>query len=207
LNSQGRKVREYSIDLGFALDGARHGGVAPPAHGGRPVPAALDAADLRLAAALQEGLPLEPRPFAALAAKAQMPPAEAEARVIHRLRDWLRDGTVKRVGVIVRHRELGYVANVMAVWDVPDDEVDAQGDAVSREPGVTLCYRRERALPAWPYNLFCMIHGRERDEVEASLDAIAKRQDLSRFPHARLFSRTAFKQRGALSFAPAPIHG
>jgi DNA-binding Lrp family transcriptional regulator len=200
-------VREYCIDLGFALDGARHGGVAPRAHGGMPVPAELDADDARIAAALQEGLPFEPRPFAAIAAKAQLPPAEGEALVIHRLHDWLRDGTVKRVGVIVRHRELGYVANVMAVWDVPDAEVDAHGVALSREPGVTLSYRRERALPAWPYNLFCMIHGRERGDVESSLDAIARRQGLVRFPHARLFSRTAFKQRGALSFAPAPLHG
>ncbi|MGE5169855.1 MAG: hypothetical protein ACM3JC_05725 [Rudaea sp.] len=200
-------VREYCIDLGFALDGARHGSLAPPAHGGMPVPAALDSEDARIAAALQEGLPLEPRPFAAIAAKAQLPPTQGEARVIRRLRDWLRDGTVKRVGVIVRHRELGYVANVMAVWDVPDAEVDEQGEALSRESGVTLCYRRERALPAWPYNLFCMIHGRERGHVESSLEAIAKRQGLWRFPHARLFSRTAFKQRGALSFAGAPLHG
>ena len=200
-------VREYCIDLGFALDGARHGGVTPLAHGGLPLPAELDADDLRIAAALQEGLPLTPRPFAAIAAKADLPPPEGEARVIHRLYDWLREGTVKRVGVIVRHRELGYVANVMAVWDVPDGEVDVLGEALSQEPGVTLCYRRERALPAWPYNLFCMIHGRDRDEVESSVDAIARRQGLSSFPHARLFSRTAFKQRGALSFASASLHG
>jgi hypothetical protein len=71
------------------------------------------------------------------------------------------------------------------------------GEALAREPGVTLCYRRERALPAWRYNLFCMIHGRDRATVLARIDELEHARGLAGFPSAVLFSRRAFKQRGA----------
>ena len=199
-------VTEYHIDLGFDIDDGKRlsPSAAVPANA---APLALDATQRRIVAALQEGLPLSPRPFADIAERAGLPRAEGEARVLAELRSWCDRGIVKRIGVIVRHRPLGFVANAMAVWDMPDDEIDAAGSALAREPGVTLCYRRVRALPAWPYNLYCMIHGHERDDVDAQLDAIAARTGVARFPHARLFSRTEFKQRGALHFETAVADG
>jgi DNA-binding Lrp family transcriptional regulator len=192
--------REYHIDLGFDLDGAPATRVAveAPAAG---EPLALDAEGARLVAALQEGLPLVHRPYRALAERAGLPAEAGESRVLATLAEWLREGHVKRLGVIVRHRALGFVANAMAVWDVPDAEVDGVGAALAREPRVTLCYARARALPAWPYNLFCMVHGRDRADVEAVLDRIAARLGLRRYAHARLFSRAAFKQTGARPLA------
>ena len=94
----------------------------------------------------------------------------------------------------------------MAVWDVPDDAIDAIGERLACEPAVSLCYRRRRALPAWPYNLFCMMHGRERPVVNENLDRAADRCGLRAYPHARLFSRAGFKQEGARHFAAA-AHG
>ena len=167
----------------------------------------LDATQRRIVAALQQGLALTPRPYAELAERAGLPREEGEARVLSELRAWCDQGIVKRIGVIVRHRPLGFVANAMAVWDVPDAETDTAGHALAREPGVTLCYRRARSLPAWPYNLYCMIHGRQRDDVDARLDAIAAHTGLARHPHARLFSRTEFKQRGATHFETAVCDG
>ena len=201
-------LREYHIDLGFDLDGAR--GAKPAAavaEQGAPAPLQLDDQTARIVSALQEGLPLTPRPYAAIAERAGLAGVKGEHRLLRHLREWLRDGTVKRLGVIVRHRPLGYVANVMAVWDVPDPEVDAAGRVLAGEPGVTLCYRRARALPAWPYNLFCMLHGRDRREVEAELDEMGARTGLARYAHARLFSLAAFKQGGARHFAAAAAHG
>ena len=199
-------VTEYHIDLGFDLDGAKHNVplAAPAADGARPV---LDATQRRIVAALQQGLALTPRPYAELAERAGLPREEGEARVLSELRAWCDQGIVKRIGVIVRHRPLGFVANAMAVWDVPDAETDTAGHALAREPGVTLCYRRARSLPAWPHNLYCMIHGRQRDDVDARLDAIAAHTGLARHPHARLFSRTEFKQRGATHFETAVCDG
>ena len=201
-------LREYHIDLGFDLDGARGAKPVRVFDGKGDVAAVtLDADAARIVAALQEGLPLTPRPYGAIAERAGLAGVKGEQRVLRHLRGWLRDGIVKRLGVIVRHRPLGYIANVMAVWDVPDEGVDAAGRALAGEPGVTLCYARARALPAWPYNLFCMLHGRDRRDVEAELDEMGARTGLARYAHARLFSGAAFKQGGARHFATAAFHG
>jgi DNA-binding Lrp family transcriptional regulator len=189
-------VEEYRLDLGFDLrDGRGHDG-APRAPA---EPFVLDHSDRRFAAALQEGLPLVPRPFAALADRAEL----TEPEVIARLRDWQSRSVIRRLGVIVRHRPLGFEANAMAVWDVPDDRVASTGRWLALQPGVTLCYRRERRPPAWPYNLFCMLHGRERDVVLARLDALTREGGLEDRPRAVLFSVRAFKQRGARYIQPA----
>ena len=182
-------LEEYHIDLGFDLAG-RAAARAP-----RPPAAAapLDAAGRRLLAAVEDGFPLEPEPYAALARAAGM----SEGGVIATLGVWLASGVARRVGVVLRHRELGYTANAMAVWDVPDSEVSAAGMRLARRPEVTLCYRRARRAPVWPYDLYCMIHGRSREEVNAQLAALNEEEGLARYANAVLFSRRAFKQRGA----------
>jgi len=182
-------VEEYHIDLGFDLAGRG----APRAPRPATPPARLDAPGRRLLAAVEEGFPLEPEPYAALGRVAGM----TESEVIATLAGWLASGVARRVGVVLRHRELGYTANAMAVWDVPDAEVSAAGVRLARRPEVTLCYRRARCAPAWPYNLYCMIHGRSRQEVSAQLAALNAEEGLARTAHAVLFSRRAFKQRGA----------
>ena len=117
--------------------------------------------------------------------------------VMGRIGHWLDDGAIKRFGVVVRHRELGYKANAMLVHDIPDARVGELGRALAEEPAVTLCYRRPRVLPDWPYNLFCMIHGRERSEVEAIIGELRQRHGLADCAHDVLFSLTRFKQNGA----------
>lgn len=159
----------------------------------------LNDRDRRLIAAIQDGLPLVPRPYAAIGKSSGM----AEAEVIAGLRRLIDDGVIKRFGVIVRHRELGYRANAMVVWDVPEARVGDAGRSLAALPYVTLCYRRPRRLPVWPYNLFCMIHGRDRHVVEALLDQASSTAGLQDLPRAVLFSRRRFKQRGA-RYAPAP---
>lgn len=191
-------VRDYWIDLGFPLDGASR--KAAPVRIARPVARLnLDARERSLVHALAEGLAAEPRPFATLARRAGV----TEDWVLGRIAGWLSRGAISRFGFVVRHRALGYGANAMCVWDVPDAAADAAGGALAREPGVTLAYRRARA-DGWPYNLYAMIHGRERAAVESRRDAIAAATGLDRHPHAVLFSTRAYRQRGARYGAPAP---
>ena len=121
----------------------------------------------------------------------------AEAEVREQIRKWAAAGLVRRLGVIVRHRELGYRANAMVVWDVPDTLVRPLGINLAQQAGVTLCYRRTRARPRWDYNLYCMIHGKSREVVRTRLDAIGATTGLQVFPSRILFSRTRFKQTGA----------
>jgi len=164
-----------------------------------PVNAGLDERDRALVGAVQHGLPLVSRPYAEIGRRIGM----SEAEVLQRLQRLLALGHIKRLGVVVRHRELGYRANAMVVWDVPDRRVAELGRCLGGFPFVTLCYRRPRRLPDWPYNLFCMIHGRDRSEVLARVDELVRRCGLAAIPHRVLFSERRFKQRGA-RYAPAP---
>lgn len=187
--------QQYHIDLGFDLSGAvRHAAQARPLTGiPRPAAISLNEAEQSFVAALQDGLPLVERPFALLG----LPELEA----IDAIARWHDEGVVKRFGVIVRHHELGYTANAMAVWDVPDELVDEVGKAIATSGRVTLCYRRTRQLPDWRYNLFCMIHGKDRDDVASRVAALSDACGLHAYPHAVLFSRRRFKQCGA-RYAP-----
>lgn len=184
--------RAYRIDLGFDLHGrtAAHTEVRP-AHAGAPVAPHERA----LAGLVEEGLALAARPFDVWAAGAGLSCAE----VLATLGRWLDAGTLRRFGVVVRHHEIGFRANAMTVLDVDDDRVDACGAALARQDGITLAYRRARA-PGWPYNLYCMVHGRDREAVGAALATALARSGLHGCPGAVLFSRRRFKQTGASYF-------
>lgn len=149
--------------------------------------------DRALLAAIENGLPLSPHPYAEIADRLGW----EETRVIERLQRLAADGTIKRFGIIVRHHELGYRANAMTVFNIDDERLAAAGETLAALPYVTLCYRRPRRPPNWPYNLFCMIHGRDENEVRAQVDAAAAAARIAERPRAILFSRRRFKQRGA----------
>ena len=129
---------------------------------------ALDDFDRRLISATQSGLPLVPRPYEAIGA---MLGVSGDA-VRERLSRMLASGLIRRIGAVPNHYRLGYVANGMTVWDVLDARVDELGEQIGALPGVSHCYRRPRELPRWPYNLFAMLHGRSRDEVERQRDQV-----------------------------------
>ncbi len=142
---------------------------------------------------MQDGLPLVSRPFAAIAEQLGID----ESEVIQRIQALHGAGAIKRFGVVVRHHELGYRANAMVVWDVPDERVDDAGERLGKIDCITLCYRRPRRLPAWPYNLFCMIHGKDRQSVMSRLEDIVAAARLDDVDYEVLFSRRRFKLRGA----------
>ncbi len=149
--------------------------------------------DLALIGAIQTGLPLVPRPYAVIAERLGI----TESNVIEHVEQLQSAGVIKRMGLVVRHRELGYGANAMVVWDVPDADVADLGRCLGRFEFVTLCYRRPRKGPDWPYNLFCMIHGQDREEVQGKVRQIVQCCGLENIPHSVLFSGRRFKQRGA----------
>ena len=193
--------REFRIDLGFPLWSEdevdpRAGDERSLSRGdaARSFPQrAASGPERRLVAAVQDGLSLIPRPFARVAGAL----GESEGAVLDRLRTLLADGFIRRFGVVVRHHELGYRANAMVVWDVPDDLVATTGERLGRYRGVTLCYQRPRRPPRWPYNLFCMIHGRNRADVVSHVASMRRRCGLEQTPFDILFSRRRFRQRGA----------
>jgi DNA-binding Lrp family transcriptional regulator len=186
-----RMQRAYRIDLGFDLRDPMAARCRASAQRVRRV----QPADEPLAALLEDGLPLVAKPYEAWADALRL----RTEHVHGMLERWLREGTLRRFGVIVRHHEAGFRHNAMTVFDVPDDVVDACGKRLAGERGVTLAYRRERA-EGWPYNLYCMVHGRDRSEVEAAIGAAIARSGLQARACAVLFSRRRFKQAGARYF-------
>jgi len=157
--------------------------------------------DQQLIASIQDGLELSSKPFAAIAAQLGI----SEQKVIRRIQQLKDDGTIKRLGVVVRHKELGFKANAMVVWDVPDDSVAQIAQRISAFDCVTLCYQRPRHLPDWPYNLFSMIHGKDRASVLQRLSDLVEVLDLQDIKHEPLFSTKRFKQRGARYINPDKI--
>lgn len=191
-------LADYHIDLGFDLSDEAEKSRPHLNQAGRPEAAQslrgeLTPADYALAAALEGGLALVQRPYTELAAKAGL--SEAEAR--KRLQRLVELGVIRRLGVVVRHRELGYTANAMVVWDVPDARVEELGRLLGAQTSVTLCYQRPRVLPEWPYNLFSMVHGRNREAVLAEIARLCAALGLEHVPHHPLFSLRRFKQCGA----------
>jgi DNA-binding Lrp family transcriptional regulator len=125
--------------------------------------------DRRLVIATQAGLPLVARPYDALALQLGVDAAVVQAR----LAAMLGDGRIRRIGAVPNHYALGYTANGMSVWDVDDARIAELGAAVGQLDFVTHCYERPRRLPDWPYNLFAMLHGRDRAAVLAQIELVA----------------------------------
>ncbi len=183
-------VERFHIDLGFDLNGR-----CCPARrsSGSNARVQLDQAQTAIVAGLQSGIRLERQPFATIGAMIN----QDEEDIIRQVSAWRGEGVIKRFGVVVRHHELGYRENAMVVWDVPDDRVSELGRLAAQQEGVTLCYRRPRQLPDWPYNLFCMVHGTDREVVRHHIATLAMNTGLDAFGTQVLFSRRRFKQCGA----------
>lgn len=129
----------------------------------------ISAQDRALITACQAGLPLVAEPYAVIAETLGISAAE----VMERLEDMTARGMIRRIGIAPNHYKLGMTANGMSVWDVEDGAAEELGPLIGAMEEVTHCYLRPRALPDWPYNLFAMIHGTTRQEVEAKREVIA----------------------------------
>ncbi|MFY2822935.1 AsnC family transcriptional regulator [Ruegeria sp. MALMAid1280] len=185
-----RLVRPFNVDLGFRMSGKTRNVPGP-----RKVDrSAMRDSDRPLLQALSSGLQLVTEPFAELALSLGRSTPEVMAR-IKALHD---AGIISRLGVIVRHRALGWSANAMVVWDMPADQVATAGPALAAHPGVTLCYERNPVEDVWPYRLYSMIHAKSRNEALETLAGATALPELAGARHKVLFSTRCFKQTGAL---------
>ena len=151
-----------------------------------------DELDRRIVLATQAGLPLDPRPYHWLAREL----GETPERIMERITAMLADGRIRRIGVVPNHYRLGYVANGMSVWDVPDDFVRSVGREVGELEIVSHCYHRPRQMPDWPYNLFAMVHGHSQDEVRRKVGKIAEQLGARVRGFDILFSTRILKKTG-----------
>lgn len=186
------KEREFYLGLWLRLgeDGEVDTVPAPP---GRSLPAfPIDALDRRIIAATQAGLPLVSEPAEDIARQVDAP----TGRVIERLERMLAGGVIRRVGAVPNHYRLGLRGNGMTVWDLPDALAGELGERVGALDFVSHAYLRPRHAGVWPYNLFAMVHGRDRDQVRAKTRAISELLGDHCRAHDVLFSTEILKKTG-----------
>lgn len=152
----------------------------------------IDDGTRHLVTATQAGLPLCERPYAALAEVLGV----SQDEVLARLSEMIEDGRIRRIAAVPNHYALGFRANGMSVWDVADEHAHSCGREIGELSFVSHCYLRPRHLPQWPYNLFAMVHGHCREEVEDRVERIA--EILGERQRARdvLYSKRILKKTG-----------
>ena len=126
--------------------------------------------EINVVKALQEDLPLAEQPFAIVAKRIGI----TEKELLDTARDLQERGVIRRFGAAVRHRRLGFQANGMSVWNVPAEKLDEAGRVLASSEQVSHCYARP-TFPGFPYNLYAMIHARDREAVENLAAEISER--------------------------------
>ncbi|MDU8927190.1 Lrp/AsnC family transcriptional regulator [Alisedimentitalea sp. MJ-SS2] len=187
-----RLVRPFNVDLGFRMTGT-----TAPKNTFIPKPAdmsAIIAGDREVMHALTRGLEIVAEPYAALSAAL----GRSEEDILTRITALSDAGILSRLGVIVRHRALGWRSNAMVVWDIDHDRITEAGPQLATLPGVTLCYERQPVNGTWPYRLYSMIHAKSREDAQAVLASAANLPGLRDVPHKALFSTRCFRQTGAM---------
>lgn len=148
--------------------------------------------DRKIILATQSGLPLVAEPYQQIADQLGVD----VSLIKQRFETMLEDSRIRRIGAIPNHYKLGYTANGMSVWDIPDEKIDAMGQVVGQLGFVSHCYHRPRFLPDWPYNLFAMVHGHHRQEVLEKVEQIAMLLGTHCRSHDILFSTRILKKTG-----------
>jgi DNA-binding Lrp family transcriptional regulator len=148
----------------------------------------LDELDSELLFTLKDGIPLTKEPFAAVATHLGVAPEE----VIKRLKKLLAEKVIRKFGLFVWKRRLGISANALVVWRVPPSRVPRVAKFFSKSSQVTHCYER-RTTPNWKYNVYTMIHGRNRESVNEFVKAMADETEVD--DYLVLFSKREFVRR------------
>jgi DNA-binding Lrp family transcriptional regulator len=181
-------LRVFKIRTHFALDeGSAPQGTAT-ASGARPQGEGLLPGDVPYIRALQRDLPLIPRPFAETAGQLGL----SEETLLDKAREFKAAGIMRRFSAVLRHRRVGYTANGMACWVVPQGRIEEVGQLAAGYPQVSHCYQRPAYPPRWPYTLFTMIHGQTRDEVEAIVAQLVHKTGIE--DYQVLYSTREFKK-------------
>jgi len=132
--------------------------------------AGRDQLELKIIQLTQEGLPLVKKPYQLLAQQLGI----SQNELIETLSRMKQQGIIRRIGLVPNHYAIGYLYNLMTVWDISDSDIDQVGQAVGELDFVSHCYQRPRHLPDWPYNFFAMVHGKNEAEARDKMNQISQ---------------------------------
>lgn len=184
------KLREFYLGLKLHLDPDGNVDTVPMQFPELKTPYQLDIVDRRIIGVTQAGLPLDTHPYTSVARQIHSDTDD----VIARMQRMLESGMIRRIGAAPNHYRLGLKANGMTVWNIADDQLQQVGQQMGALDYVSHCYERPRCLPQWPYNLFAMIHGADREQVYTKLEKMKRA-----FRHQQvdvLFSSSILKKTG-----------
>jgi DNA-binding Lrp family transcriptional regulator len=191
-------LRRFKLGVHFDMSDSRTG-----PKGETSAPEAESAAPLTdferdVVRVLQGHMPLVSRPFDDAATELGV----TAERLLSVARDFERRGVLRRFSAVLKHRNAGFTANGMACWVVPEGRVAEAGAEAAAFPSVSHCYQRPAYPPRWPYNLFTMIHGRTRDQVEEVVERIHR--EIGPVEHTTLYSQREFKKERVQYFVHSP---
>jgi len=169
---------------------------APPIRGDGVLPSEDDRRFIRI---LQRDLPAVAAPFDLWGAEAGVDPDE----LLERAHTFVERAYMRRFAAVLNHRRAGFGANGMAVWRVPEDDLERVGPQMAAFRSVSHCYRRP-TYPDWPYSIFTMVHARSKELCEEVIEAIALETGYTD-PGARavLYSTYEFKKIRLVYYTPA----
>jgi DNA-binding Lrp family transcriptional regulator len=174
---------------GGALSETPPGGRRPPEFSER---------EKRVIRCLQGSIPVEREPFSVVAGQVGVDPGE----FLELLQRWQQEGIIRRIALVVRHHKLGFAANSMCVWQVAPEVLVAAGQSMARSPHVTHCYERPSS-PAFPYNLYAMIHARTREEAVSIFKTLGRDAGLPE--GAMMWSIREFKKASPIFFCESTV--
>lgn len=148
--------------------------------------------DRKIIKQTQSGLPLISQPYHEVASKVDCRAND----VIECIKNMLNTGVIRRIGAVPNHYSLGFKANGMSVWDVPDELIIELGNQVGQLGFVSHSYQRPRCLPVWSYNLYAMVHGRTREAVSEKAKQIKQILGENCRAHEILYSTAILKKTG-----------
>ena len=146
----------------------------------------------RVLTAIQRGLPLTSRPFSVIGKWLDL----SEDRVLETFRSLINGNIIRRFGIVIRQHEFGYRANAMVAWELPEETVDGIRGEISKFAFVAQCCHSSAGSDDWPYNLICIVYGRDRKEIKENILKLTQGCGLVDVHQQVLFSVRRFRQRG-----------
>ena len=120
---------------------------------------------------MQKGIALTTEPFEEIALQLGITTQE----IISRLIELKGQGVIRRFGASIKPNNIGFSANALVAWKVPENRVQEIGDYLSRYQEISHCYERKTVNERWNYNIYTVIHGRERQDVQQMVKELSDR--------------------------------
>lgn len=147
----------------------------------------LDELDKKIISIMQDDFPIVAEPYLEIANQLGI----SEEELLERLKGYKKSGKIRKMGAVLKHREVGYKANALCAWLVPEEKIQEIGELFSKSTVVTHCYARS-TQPGWSYNFYTMLHASTREECKVIAEELANQAGLTEY--IMLFSTKEWKK-------------